>query len=97
MTTTLAAHGALATRSVSFELVADADAGLLPRLLVPFARRDLLPDQLRSRRHGHTVVASIGMDAMPAEMIHLVEGNLRQVVGLRRLEVVLRADIRAAA
>ncbi len=97
MMTTLASHSGPATRSVSFELVADVEAGLLPRLLIPFARRDLVPDQLRSRRHGETVVASVGMDAMPADMIHLVEGNLRQIVGLRRLEVVLRADIAAAA
>ena len=84
-------------RSVSFDLVADAEPGLLPRLLVPFARRDLVPDQVRTRRHGDTIVARVGIESMPAEMVHLVEGNLRQIVGLRRLEVVLRADIRAAA
>ncbi len=85
------------TRSVCFELAADAEAGLIPRLLVPFARRDLVPDQVRTRRHGDTILASLGMDAMPSEMVHLVEGNLRQIVGLRRLEVVLRASIRAVA
>ncbi len=85
------------TRSVCFEVQADADAGLIPRLLVPFARRDLVPDHVRTRRHGDTVLASLAMDAMPSEMVHLVEGNLRQIVGLRRLEVVLRAAIRAAA
>ena len=84
-------------QSVRFELLADADAGLLPRLLVPFARRDLLPDQVRSRRHGEAVEASLEMAAMPAEMVHLVEGNLRQIVGVRRVTVTVRASARAAA
>ncbi len=85
------------TRSVSFELLADAEPGLLSRLLVPFARRNLVPDQVRTRRHGDTIAATVAMESMPAEMIHLVEGNLRQIVGLHRLEIVLRASIRAAA
>ena len=84
-------------QSVRFELLADAEPGLLPRMLVPFARRDLLPDQVRTRRHGETVEASLEMSAMPAEMVHLVEGNLRQVVGVRRVSVTVRAAVRAAA
>lgn len=83
--------------SVRFEVSADAEAGLLPRLLVPFARRDLVPDQMRTRRFGEVIEAHLAMDAMPAEMVHLVEGNLRQVVGLRRLTVVVRGAARAAA
>lgn len=82
---------------VRFEVQADAEPGLLPRLLVPFARRDLTPDQMRSRRCGEVIEASLEMQAMPAEMVHLVEGNLRQVVGVRRLSVVVRGAGRAAA
>ena len=85
------------TRSVSFELTADAEPGLVARVLGPFARRDLVPDQVRARRYGAVMTASVGMEAMPAEVVHLVEGNLRQIVGLRRLEVVLRGSVRAAA
>ena len=84
-------------QSVVFDLVADAEPGLLPRLLVPFARRDLTPDQVRTRRVGDRIEATLGLDAMPSEMVHLVEGNLRQIVGVRRVEVVLRAAVRAAA
>ncbi len=84
-------------QSVCFELSADAEPGLLPRLLVPFARRDLVPDQVRTRRVGDVIEASLGMAAMPAEMVHMVEGNLRQVVGLRRLSVTVRASVRVAA
>jgi hypothetical protein len=69
--------------AVRFTLVADAAPGLLPRLLMPFAKRDLTPDTLESVRHGDDMRVEIAMHAMPAEMVHLVEGNLRQVVGVR--------------
>jgi hypothetical protein len=78
-----------AHRPVRFELAADADPGLLARLLAPFARRNLVPDQMRSRRQGATLRVEIGINAMPTEMLHLVEGNLRQIVGVHRLAVVL--------
>jgi hypothetical protein len=71
--------------SVRFTLVADAAPGLLPRLLQPFAKRDLSPDLFEATRDGEEMRVQIGMDAMPAEMVHLVEGNLRQVVGVRQL------------
>jgi hypothetical protein len=69
--------------SVRFSVVADASPGLLPRLLQPFAKRDLTPDAMEAWRAGDMVRVEIGMDAMPGEMVHLVEGNLRQVVGVR--------------
>ena len=84
-------------RSVTFDLLADAEPGLLPRVLVPFARRDLTPDQVKARRVGDGIEATLHLAAMPAEMVHLVEGNLRQIVGVRRVEVVLRGVVRAAA
>ena len=70
---------------VRFTLVADASPGLLPRLLQPFAKRDLTPDTLESARQGDDLRVEIALHAMPAEMVHLVEGNLRQVVGVRSL------------
>jgi acetolactate synthase regulatory subunit len=83
-------------RSVTFDVLADADPGLLPRVLVPFARRDLTPDQMKARRLGDALQATVGLE-MPAEMVNLVEGNLRQIVGVRRVEVVLRGAVRAVA
>ena len=68
--------------AVRFTLVASAEPGLLPRLLMPFARRDLTPDSFDSVRTGDDVRIEIAMAAMPAEMVHLVEGNLRQTVGV---------------
>jgi hypothetical protein len=68
--------------AVRFTLTADAEPGLLPRLIQPFARRDLTPDSFDCVRNGATVRVEIGMAAMPAEVVHLVEGNLRQTVGV---------------
>jgi hypothetical protein len=68
--------------SVRFTLTAEAEPGLLPRLVMPFARRDLTPDSFECIRSGTMLRVEIGMAAMPAEMVHLVEGNLRQTVGV---------------
>ena len=84
-------------QSVLFEVQADADCGVADRMLAPFARRGLTPDTVKMRRIGLAMEATVGLDALPPEMVHLVEGNLRQVVGVRRVEVVLRALVRQAA
>ena len=77
--------------AVRFTLTADAEPGLLPRLLQPFAKRDLTPDSFDSTRIGQGVRVEIAMAAMPAEMVHLIEGNLRQTVGVT--SVVCRREI----
>lgn len=86
--------------SVRFSLVAEAAPGLLSRLLAPFARRDLTPDSIEARREGAEMQVEIAMAAMPAEMVHLIEGNLRQTVGVqnvtRRQEITGVARRRAA-
>ncbi len=83
--------------AVRFMLDADAAPGLLTRLLQPFARRDLIPDRMWSHRSGEMLHVEIAMAAMPAEVVHLVEGNLRQVVGVRSLTQVRPEEIRQAA
>jgi hypothetical protein len=75
--------------AVQFELAADAEPGLLPRLLAPFARRHLVPDRVKTERNGELIEAVLAVDEMPSEMVHLVENNLRQIVGVRRLTVIL--------
>jgi len=80
--TTAAAPAVVAVR---FFLDADADPGLLPRLLAPFARRDLTPDRMWSHRNGATMHVEIALDTMPAAELHLIEGNLGQVVGVQRV------------
>lgn len=68
---------------VRFLIEGDVEPGLLSRLLQPYAKRNLIPDRMCSDRRGDTLHVEIAMDAMPAEVVHLVEGNLRQVVGVR--------------
>ena len=78
-------------------LDADADPGLLPRLLQPFARRDLVPDRMWSHRAGDTMHVEIAMAEMPGEVVHLVEGNLRQMVGVRSVTQLRPEALRQAA
>ena len=83
--------------AVRFMLDADAEPGLLPRLLQPFTRRDLIPDRMWSHRAGGIMHVEIAMEAMPGHEVHLIEGNLRQVVGVRSLTQVRPEAIRRAA
>ena len=78
---------------VRFLLDAECSPGLLPRVLQPFAKRDLIPDRMWSHRSGDTVHIEIAVEAMPDEEIHLVEGNLRQIVGVRQV-IQVRPELR---
>ena len=82
---------------VRFLVDADASPGLLSRLLQPYAKRDLIPDRMWSHRAGDTVHVEIAMEAMPAEVVHLVEGNLLQIVGVRGVSRVARPCLRQVA
>ncbi|MBR0657285.1 hypothetical protein [Plastoroseomonas arctica] len=68
-----------------FRVLADAEPGLLTRLLMAFAKRDLTPDLVTARREGSALRVEIAC-VMAADDVHRVEGNLGQVVGVRRLE-----------
>ena len=83
--------------AVRFMLDAEASPGLLPRLLQPFARRDLTPDRMWSHRSGAVMHVEIALEAMPEEMVHLVEGNLRQVVGVQAVTPIQQRRLREAA
>ena len=72
----------------SFHVLADTCPGLLPRLLQPLAKRDLVADEFHARREGDATRAELVLRAVPAGMVHLVAGNLGQVVGVREVRVV---------
>jgi hypothetical protein len=82
---------------VRFLLDAESSPGLLPRVLQPFAKRDLTPDRMWSHRAGDTVHIEVAVEAMPDEDIHLVEGNLRQIVGVHKVIQVRAEPHRVAA
>lgn len=73
------------TQSVRFLLSAEPSPGLLSRVLQPFARRDLIPDAVSARCIGALMQVEIAMAAIPCEMLQYIDGNLRQIVGLRSL------------
>jgi hypothetical protein len=75
--------------AVRFLVLAEASPGLLPRLLQPFARRDLSPDLMRAVRDGETMRAEFALMAAPADYVPLIAGNLGQVVGVRAVQTVL--------
>jgi len=83
--------------SVRFLLDADSSPGLLSRLLQPYAKRDLTPDRMWSHRSGETMHVEIAMEAMPSDVVHLVEGNLRQVIGVRSVSRLTRSCLRQVA
>jgi len=83
--------------AVRFMLDVDADAALLSRLLAPFARRNLTPDRMWSHRSGRIMHVEIAMEAMPEGAVPLVEGNLRQVVGVRSVTRLLAERQRSGA
>lgn len=85
------------TVAVRFMLDADPSPGLLPRLLEPLAKRDLVPDRMWTHRNRDVMHVEIELQAMPAEMMHLVEGNMRQVVGVHSLLRLEAAALRQAA
>lgn len=78
-----------------FSVLAEVSPGLLSRLLQPLAKRDLVPDLVLARREGEAMRVEIALEAMPAGMVHLVFGNLGQVVGV--MEVRGGAETRRAA
>jgi hypothetical protein len=82
---------------VRFLLDAECSPGLLPRMLQPFAKRDLVPDRMWSHRAGDMMHVEIAVEAMPEDEVHLVEGNLRQIVGVRQVIQVRAEPSRAAA
>jgi len=83
--------------SVCFHLLADSYPGLLSRLLAPLAKRDLVPDAVHALRDGELMRVELALDAMPADMVHLVAGNLGQVIGVRAVRIEADPALAAAA
>lgn len=83
-----------------FSLNAQSTAGLLPRVLELFAKRDLVPSAFIARTQGPSegaaggeVSIDIQMEGMDRELADYVAQCLRQIVGV---EVVLVSEKRSA-
>ncbi len=85
------------TVAVRFLLDVDPSPGLLSRVLEPFAKRDLTPDSVQASREGEWVRAEFLLRVMPAEMVHLVAGNLGQVFGVISVRVEVDSALKLAA
>ena len=83
--------------AVRFLVLADASPGLLSRLLEACAKRDLTPDLVQASRQGEVMRVEIALHAMPAEEVHLVAGNMGQVIGVRDVRLVRDGAARLVA
>lgn len=70
-----------------FDLRAEPSPGLLPRLLQPFAKRDVTPDLFQARRSGEDMDITITCHELEPGMAALIAGNLGQVIGVSRVLV----------
>jgi hypothetical protein len=70
-----------------FDLRAEPSPGLLPRLLQPFAKRDVTPDLFQARRTGEEMDITITCHDLEPGMAALIAGNLGQVIGVSRVLV----------
>jgi hypothetical protein len=78
------------TDTFTFAVDACPEPGLLPRLLQPFAKRDLTPHRMLAERQGETMRVTFTLEALDPGCVHLIAGNLGQVVGV--LEVAVQRE-----
>lgn len=70
--------------SFRFLLTADADPGLLPRVLQVFAKRSLVPGTLHADRLSADLLSvDLNVPAMPAARAMHIAACLRETVGVR--------------
>ena len=70
-----------------FDLRAEPSPGLLPRLLQPFAKRDVTPDFFQARQGVEEMDITITCQDLEPGMAALIAGNLGQVIGASRVVV----------
>jgi hypothetical protein len=76
-----------APSTTRFDLRAEPSPGLLPRVLQPFAKRDVTPDLFQARRMDTEMDITITCQDLEPGMAALIAGNLGQVIGVNRVVV----------
>ena len=83
----------LKSYTACFAIRANAEPGILPRLIGLFAKRDLVPAAVQSRRFGAEQLAvDLQIDGIDRDLAELIAENMRQMVSVER---VLLADLPA--
>lgn len=83
-----------ATVDARFLVVAQANPGLLPRLLEPFAKLGTVPSRVHASREagdGSEMTVDLRVSAVEPRTAELVEFALRRIVGVRQLIAVVEA------
>ncbi|MBM3587636.1 MAG: hypothetical protein FJX33_07475 [Alphaproteobacteria bacterium] len=70
-----------------FDLRAESSPGLLPRLLQPFAKRNVTPDSFQVRQGIEEMEITIACQDLEPGVAVLIAGNLGQVIGVSRVLV----------
>ena len=71
--------------AATFAVDAEADPGLLPRLLEPFALRNLVPDAVTSVRHGNGLRVEIRVAGLTRDEVPHLALRLANVVPVTRV------------
>lgn len=83
----------LKSYTACFAIRANAEPGILPRLIGLFAKRDLVPAAVLSRRFGDQQLAvDLQIDGIDRALAELIAESMRQMVSVER---VLLADLPA--
>jgi hypothetical protein len=72
-----------------FAVVARAEAGVMPRVLELFTKRNLVPSSWTSRVHGDELTIDVQMTGMDRDLAEYVAACLRQ---LAYVDVVLTSE-----
>jgi len=69
--------------TVCYSVAAQADPGLLPRLVNQLAKIGLVPDRLHSVAHDDEITVDLQVAGLPAARAALLEQRFRATVGVR--------------
>jgi len=73
--------------NATLAVFADASPGLLPRLMEPMAKRDVIPDAVEARREGDVMRLEITLLDVDDDTLQRILGEMGRIVGLRSLRL----------